>query len=708
MNRSYGKYDNLVESMPKIPKIPAGLVNLTLLPHQRVVTQALLDLESERKFIKGSNTYTTTSAALCEPFGSGKTYIIIALILIRPIPTPVIPHLYVEQSRMSNKPYLLNVKHTGPGVLIRANLIVVGSSVLYQWEKAIVEHSNLRVLVIGDYYGMRTFQSLFNAKKLHAFDVILLKNGTMSGYLNIPADIHNPPEIRPMIDVVYRIVSGCVFSRVIYDDYDTIGIHNKAPAIHTLFSIFVSATRRIDSQPAKQTPIDSVGAMLADYSPPLAYAARDRALFKYFAVRSNQSFVEQSTRIPPVHGRTYTLESSADAYTKMLGTMGDADANEIMDMLNGDAYNTAATRLGITSTSPVDIFQRVLDDKYNTFVAAQKSLAAVDASYDLLDTLADHPEGRSHSAAKCDAAAAAIRKGHCIKTKYYSETIRATVDDANTIHTETRDIAGAAIDRVLTNIKIGGCQVCTLDFTDGVFIMKCCGIVLCNTCFTRGNNIKKSYGKQTRITGKCANCKKTIYPQIDTVFVDKSVDMQQLFGAADVPVDSADDVVEKSAEDAPTVCTNKKIEKLIAIINGTADGFEPTEVKISGLINRATGVTLPDPEVRKILVFTDFAETTTLITNELKQNSIAVIRLAGTSRQKSDAVEKFLESITPMVLVVNSREDCAGLNLQMATDAVMFQRTRDVHTAAQIAGRAQRIGRTSELTIHWLQYQNEV
>lgn len=701
------KYDNLTDDSPKVTSTPEGLRGLTLLPHQQSVIHALLELETTRTHLTETAEYKTIASALCEPFGSGKTYIILGMILLMPVPKPVVPHVFVGHSmRRGNYP-IMSVKHTGPGVLIRANLIIVGASVLYQWEKAIKDHTNLRTLVIGDYYGMRNFLTAFNAKKLHIFDIILLKNGTMSGYLNIPADIPNPPEIRPMIDVLYRIVMGSVFARVIYDDYDTICIHNKAPAINSLFSVFVSATRRIDPMPSKPTLYASVEDMLKNYSPPLAYATEDKHLFKYFAVMSNKTFVEASTHIPPVHGRVYTLESSADAYTKMLKSMDDGTANEIMDMLNGDAYNTAAARLGITSNSPVDIFQRVLDDKYDSFVAAQKSLTAVDASYDLLDSLDDHPTGKSHSEEKCKKATNAMRSGKCVSAKYYSEVLREVVDTANTEHTDARDIAGAAIDRVLVNIKSGGCQVCTLDFTDGVFIMKCCGIVLCNTCYTRGNNIRQSCGKVKTLTGSCANCKKVIYPQIDTVFVDKTIDVQKLLDGAIVTVD---ETVPDVPEDVPlpTVTSNKKIEKLLTIIDGTAEGFTTCEINIKGLINRKTDTRLPDPPVRKLLVFTDFAETTSLISDELKKRDINTIRLSGTARQKSDAVDKFCATTTSVVLIINAREDCAGLNLQMATDAVMFQKTRDAHVAAQIAGRAQRIGRTSELTIHWLQYQNEL
>jgi uncharacterized DUF497 family protein len=59
------------------------------------------------------------------------------------------------------------------------------------------------------------------------------------------------------------------------------------------------------------------------------------------------------------------------------------------------------------------------------------------------------------------------------------------------------------------------------------------------------------------------------------------------------------------------------------------------------------------------------------------------------------------------VLLINSQQHCAGLNLQMATDVAFTHKIIDENVESQVAGRAQRIGRTCNLNIHYLFYQNE-
>ena len=56
--------------------------------------------------------------------------------------------------------------------------------------------------------------------------------------------------------------------------------------------------------------------------------------------------------------------------------------------------------------------------------------------------------------------------------------------------------------------------------------------------------------------------------------------------------------------------------------------------------------------------------------------------------------------------MLNAKHYGSGLNLQMTTNIVMFHKM-DENTNIQIIGRAQRIGRTSQLIIHKLLYEHE-
>ena len=58
------------------------------------------------------------------------------------------------------------------------------------------------------------------------------------------------------------------------------------------------------------------------------------------------------------------------------------------------------------------------------------------------------------------------------------------------------------------------------------------------------------------------------------------------------------------------------------------------------------------------------------------------------------------------VLLLNTEYYGTGLNLQFATDIVLYHRfTKEFEE--QIIGRAQRMGRTTKLNVYYLMYENE-
>ena len=59
------------------------------------------------------------------------------------------------------------------------------------------------------------------------------------------------------------------------------------------------------------------------------------------------------------------------------------------------------------------------------------------------------------------------------------------------------------------------------------------------------------------------------------------------------------------------------------------------------------------------------------------------------------------------VLLINIYNYGSGMNLQCATDIVMFHKF-DKSIEQQVIGRGQRLGRTQPLNIHYLLNQNEI
>ena len=59
------------------------------------------------------------------------------------------------------------------------------------------------------------------------------------------------------------------------------------------------------------------------------------------------------------------------------------------------------------------------------------------------------------------------------------------------------------------------------------------------------------------------------------------------------------------------------------------------------------------------------------------------------------------------ILLLNAKYYGSGLNLQMTSDIIIYHRmNRELEE--QLIGRGQRLGRTSQLKIHYLCYENEL
>ena len=117
-----------------------------------------------------------------------------------------------------------------------------------------------------------------------------------------------------------------------------------------------------------------------------------------------------------------------------------------------------------------------------------------------------------------------------------------------------------------------------------------------------------------------------------------------------------------------------KIEKIIDIINNNEKG--------------------------KYIIFSEFDNTFSPICRVLKQSNITFSEIKGSNTTRKKNIEKFKYGDT-QVIFLNSNYNGSGINLQEATDIILYhEMSPDIET--QIIGRANRIGRTTSLNIHYL------
>jgi ERCC4-related helicase len=107
----------------------------------------------------------------------------------------------------------------------------------------------------------------------------------------------------------------------------------------------------------------------------------------------------------------------------------------------------------------------------------------------------------------------------------------------------------------------------------------------------------------------------------------------------------------------------------------------------------------------KFLLFSNYDRTFDNINQKLIDNNIIFNRLIGSSSVINNTIRKF-ESGEIKVLLLNASNYGSGLNLQMATDIIIYHEL-DLELETQVIGRAQRLGRKQPLNVYYLQNDKE-
>lgn len=102
----------------------------------------------------------------------------------------------------------------------------------------------------------------------------------------------------------------------------------------------------------------------------------------------------------------------------------------------------------------------------------------------------------------------------------------------------------------------------------------------------------------------------------------------------------------------------------------------------------------------KFLVFSGYDQTFTTITDSLRENNISYVLIKGSAKIRERNLNAYKNG-QDRVILLNSRVNSAGLNLQETTDIIMYYEMSS-HFTHQIVGRAERIGRRDPLTVHTL------
>lgn len=112
------------------------------------------------------------------------------------------------------------------------------------------------------------------------------------------------------------------------------------------------------------------------------------------------------------------------------------------------------------------------------------------------------------------------------------------------------------------------------------------------------------------------------------------------------------------------------------------------------------------PLAKKWLVFSSFDATFNGIIEQLDKQGVRYSKLYGNVQHIQRVINEFREG-TIQVLLLNAVHFGMGLNLEMATDILIYHKM-SIETEKQVIGRAQRPGRSSPLNVHYLCHTNEL
>jgi hypothetical protein len=748
-------------------KTPPG-IKIPLLPHQCTTVRAMLDLELKRHitvhmdategeefFASDKMVIETSAAILSEKLGSGKTLCILSLIrMAKDITMPKIANITDLNLPCRDKALKLKAfksrgtyKHIGWKTEIRRtynkviplSVVFVAKSVILQWARAISEQTDLKVFVIENIFHMKAlYEMIFapnkknNINTLLKYDIILVKNGNISGQFD-------PPELKethldgvknkPILSVFGILFKDYAFKRVVLDDFDTLGIPATAHTIPAMFTWFVSATKKQVIGGCKQYPAQNIQDAIGNSRPAYIQAWKNRTLFTFFNIVSEEKYVDQSTQASKVNFFVYKFINPNEQYIGLLGVMGTGDAQIVMEALNGDAINTAAGTVGLKSTSVADIFEKVLDNKWTIYKKNLEIEKYIERVNPFIDSLRQAEDRESNSATTMTKVTKNIKKPGPLTTlhslvKFQDDLLVSTVAGINNENKASKEENGKAIGRVRDNLKQGDCPILGMPLKDGgVVIMKCCGVTISAEAASWSLKLQKTSTNVGDMAGSCPNCRQNIkFSQL--IVVDRDINLDDIVNenvASEPEPEPEQDVTEDEETDPVDEFENEELNKyscILRIIQGTDNGEDIDKIKTernvhipSMLVGNYDKGTAPAVD-RKVLIYASYNETLEHITKRLIHAGIPYLRLNGTAHQIDDMVSRYnLPNSDPesvAVLLISGVQFCAGLNLQVTTDLIFPHKLVDGNVESQVGGRASRFGRSYNLRIHYVLYENEI
>lgn len=587
------KYINALNVAPDFEKITTPKdFPINLLPHQLLTVKAMLDIEQKRTVnfwkmdgagVFGRGVMECGAAVLREALGAGKTYEALALIMLNPTVRrvkeiasfPMCDDWYDEDKRTLHHrdPFLFVRGQTETRIEYRrkcnVTLIFVAKNVISQWCEAIQEHTDLKTFVIADVRAMHEFYNMTlhpecSDDNIENYDVVLVKNGNISGRFDKPELVGTCLEhvkSKPIITVFSELYKDTMWKRIILDDFDILGVPPNAKILPSLFTWFISTTKKQSTTaPRAREHWYDLDKILDEYRPTYLDVRHNAELFTFASVANTSEYTSESVGASKVNFHVYKFVNPNEQVVGALNAIATGEVNDmardLAEMLNADAVSTAAKTANVSSKNPADIFKKILDNRWDDYNTSAKVIAYAEDVTKKVKSLPLPNEDNKKlaiTAAKLDLVKKNVEahgpKSAFVKIVKLNED--TTVQKIKEVHAKaatTHGTAGKAIERVKANLKDGICPIMAVPFSEleGVVIMTCCSFVLSLEAAREG--LKPTGSNKTK--GVCSWCRTSITSE-NIVMVDRSLNLDTIIEHSVVETEKDElGSLEDAAEDA--------------------------------------------------------------------------------------------------------------------------------------------------------------
>ena len=589
----------------------------------------------------------TNSAILADKVGSGKTYMIIGLILASNIPQ--------ASSRFLLGTDNFSIQMVGTKESTGVNLIVVPHNLANQWEE-FIDKSKLKYMKINtendfndffdiDYVDQRfpkQYNDIVIYSKTAKQNIPIKKINYMSGSktnkfitqgIAYERKTLNMTKVKTMMenmDVIIlninryklfqRIFPSYKWSRVIIDEMDSVNIPQCFNETG-IFNWFMTATPKgIFNHSCRRYVYKLFG--------------RHDQLLEYFTIKNKDSFVDQSIVLPTP--KVFMINTMLQ---KMVSVVKDFLPANILQLINAGNMKEAIMKLNCnvdTEDNIIEILTGNIKKDMKKLISEKKYVKSVISALSNVEHKSDVLAG----GAIMDIAAANKKM----------EKIISDIDRCK--------IKLDAINEKVKTAKDECCFICACPY-EMPAVLECCKSKFCLACLLRAMEHSQD---------KCPYCRQPVNGSKGYHVIGKKIKTK------DIPIKTISE---------PSFSTMDKSNVLESILKYISSNIKTP----------------------RILIFSDFPQTFDNIRTNIEKAKMIQASISGTPAHINNVLNDF-ENGKINILMLDSQHYGSGLNLQSANFVILYHRmSKEVET--QVIGRAHRFGRTEPLTVIYLINQTE-